>query len=200
MSLPSNYCQAIKSFPSFFEKIKNAQAPEKFTLQIIKDWGFKSVNNRAFLPLLKTLGFLTEGGAPTDRYNEYRNSSKSKIVMGQALKEFYSDLFLISENPNEGDKTHIQGKFKSFHNTTDNSASLMMRTFYALLELADLTSESNEVKNEKDEPIHEPVKSEISKSKNPVDLCYNIQIHLPATKDIDTYNAIFKSLKVHLLD
>jgi hypothetical protein len=31
-------------------------------------------------------------------------------------------------------------------------------------------------------------------------LHYNIQIHLPATKDIEVLNAIFKSLKEHLID
>jgi hypothetical protein len=31
-------------------------------------------------------------------------------------------------------------------------------------------------------------------------LHYNIQIHLPATKDVEVFNAIFKSLKEHLLD
>ena len=31
-------------------------------------------------------------------------------------------------------------------------------------------------------------------------LHYNIQIHLPATKDIEVYNAIFRSLKEHLLE
>jgi hypothetical protein len=30
-------------------------------------------------------------------------------------------------------------------------------------------------------------------------LHYNIQIHLPPTKDIEVFNAIFKSLKEHLL-
>jgi hypothetical protein len=31
-------------------------------------------------------------------------------------------------------------------------------------------------------------------------LHYNIQIHLPATKDVEVYNAIFKSLKEHLFE
>ena len=31
-------------------------------------------------------------------------------------------------------------------------------------------------------------------------LHYNIQIHLPATKDVEVFNAIFKSLKEHLLE
>jgi hypothetical protein len=31
-------------------------------------------------------------------------------------------------------------------------------------------------------------------------LHYNIQIHLPATKDVEVYNSIFKSLKEHLFE
>ena len=31
-------------------------------------------------------------------------------------------------------------------------------------------------------------------------LHYNIEIHLPATKDIEVYNAIFKSIKEHLFE
>jgi hypothetical protein len=33
-----------------------------------------------------------------------------------------------------------------------------------------------------------------------VRLNYNIQIHLPPTKDVEVYNAIFKSLREHLLE
>ena len=31
-------------------------------------------------------------------------------------------------------------------------------------------------------------------------LNYNIQIHLPATKDVEVYNAIFKSLREQIID
>ena len=31
------------------------------------------------------------------------------------------------------------------------------------------------------------------------ELHYTIQVHLPATKDLEVYNAIFKSLKENLL-
>lgn len=33
-----------------------------------------------------------------------------------------------------------------------------------------------------------------------IGLKYDIAIHLPATKDIEVYNAIFKSLRDHLVD
>jgi hypothetical protein len=35
---------------------------------------------------------------------------------------------------------------------------------------------------------------------NSPSLHYNIEIHLPATKDIEVYNAIFKSIKEHLFE
>lgn len=208
MGLPTSYTQAYGALEEFFTRIRDAQAPEKFTQQILKDWGFKSNNHRPFIPLLKSLGFLSSDGAPTQRYHEYRNHSKSKTVMGEALKEAYSDIFLIKAHPTSKDKDLIQGKFKSFHNVSDNVAKLHTSTFYALLKLADLNKmnkqpfANKESTTEKEEatPIEEKkdLYTELSTSK--LALHYNIQIHLPATKDVEVYNAIFKSIKEHLID
>jgi hypothetical protein len=90
------------------------------------------------LPMLKDLGFLSPDGKPTTRYHDYRDHSKSKAVMAEALRDAYGDLFLIKEHPTDADKDAIQGKFKSYHNVSDNVASLMAKTFYALLKLSDL--------------------------------------------------------------
>jgi hypothetical protein len=195
----------------FFSKIREGQAPTLFTQQLLKDLGFSSSNHRAFIPILKELGFLSPDGAPTSRYHEYRDYSRSNIVMGSALKEAYSDLFLIKQNPTSADKSVIQGKFKSFHNVSDNVAKNMTNTFYALLALADLKQE--EIKKSTQAPILDDIKkdddAEIKKEKPiyPIEnnkktpgLYYNIQIHLPATKDIEVYNSIFKSLKEHLFE
>ena len=43
-------------------------------------------------------------------------------------------------------------------------------------------------------------KTNSPKPKGSLGLHYNIQVHLPATKDVEVYNAIFKSLKNHLLE
>ncbi|MBV9841578.1 MAG: DUF5343 domain-containing protein [Sphingomonadaceae bacterium] len=108
------------------------------THQLLKDWGFSSSNDRAFIPLLKALGFLTPTGQPTERYHRYRDHSQSKKVLGEALREAYGDLFLITNNPKDSDREAIEGKFKSYHNASDNSAKSMAATFYALLKLADV--------------------------------------------------------------
>lgn len=201
MPLPSTYTQAYGQLGEFFSKIRDAQAPDKFTNQILKDLGFKSNNHRPFIPLMKSLGFLAADGTPTKRYHDYRNHSLSKEKMGEALKEAYSDIFLIKEKPTSKDRELIQGKFKSYHNASDNVAKLHTNTFYALLDLANLDFViQKQTKTEAEiEPIKTLEKEQVIKATS-LGLHYNIQIHLPATKDVEVYNAIFKSLKDHLIE
>lgn len=204
MALSKSYIQNTTNIPKVFEKIKDANPPERLTQRLLSDWGFKSQNDRAFIPLLKSLGFLSDGGNPTDRYRRFRDHSRSKAVMAEALREAYSDVFLISADPKPTDKEAIQGKFKSFHDSSDNLASMMTKTFYGLLDLADLQSSEADQENSKTTPLDNSDKIENVppinlKSRNP-EFHYNIQIHLPPTKDQDVYNAIFRSLKEHLID
>ena len=203
MALPTTYTQEFKRLGEFFNKIRDAQAPDKFTQQLLKDWGYKSHNHRAFIPILKALGFLTADGNPTKRYQEYRSHSASKKIMGEAIKEAYSDIFLIKEKPTASDKPLIEGKFKSYHNSSDTVAGLMSKTFYSLLDLAELDSIKKN-HEEQPAPVVESIKTSEPdikpKTHSNVGLHYNIQIHLPATKDVEVYNAIFKSLKEHLIE
>ncbi|MBL8420067.1 MAG: DUF5343 domain-containing protein, partial [Dechloromonas sp.] len=143
MALTNAYVLPTNRIPDLFGKIRDGQAPERFTHQLLKDWGFSSTNDRAFVPLLKELGFLTVDGKPTHLYHDYRDHSRSKHVMAQALREAYSDIFLIKEHPTNSDTTAVEGKFKSFHNASDNVAGLMAKTFFGLLALADLSSKKH---------------------------------------------------------
>jgi hypothetical protein len=65
MALTNAYVLPTNRIPDFFSKIRDGQAPERFTNQLLKDWGFNSTNDRAFIPLLKALDFLTADGKPT---------------------------------------------------------------------------------------------------------------------------------------
>lgn len=87
----------------------------------------------------------------------------------------------------------------------------MASTFFALLALADLNSIGSvntnkiagKVNPEKPSEQVEEIQKEVTVARSSLKapgLHYNIQIHLPATKDIEVYNAIFKSLKEHLFE
>lgn len=208
MPLIDSYIQVYGQLGEFFRRIADGQAPEKFTRQYVKDLGFASSNFHAVIPLLKALGFLSPDGTPTARYHDYRNTARSRRVLGEALREAYADLFTIKATPTDADRPLIEGKFKSVHNSSPVVAKLMASTFYALLDLADLSVPTNVEEPKKKEekqggaslPKESPERNSATEKRAPPTLHYNIQIHLPATKDVEVFNAIFKSLKEHLLE
>lgn len=205
------YLNSVSKVQAIMAKIIEGTAPEKFTTGHLKAIGFGASNDRAMVPLLKDLGFLSTEGIPTQRYHDYRNSARSKKVLGEALKEAYPEIFHITETPTAENKQAISGLFKSTHNVSDQVANFMTNTFLVLLEISDISheqknKESNATnseaavkkkeKNAKPQPIIDP----IIPNQGIANLRYNIEIHLPATKEIEVYNSIFKSLKEHLLD
>ena len=210
MALTNSYVQVYGQLPDFFAKLSEGQAPDRFTRQHLKDLGFTKTSHHTLIPLMKTLGFLSSDGTPTSRYHEYRDASQSRRVMGDALREANSDLFVIMSDPKNEDRALIEGKFKSTHNCSEKVSKFMTATFFSLLQLADLDQKAlkpttipklgpkSKAKPESDvetttPPPHRPIGA-------PPGLHYNIQIHLPATKDIEVFNAIFKSLREHLVE
>jgi hypothetical protein len=197
------------------KKIIEGTAPDKFTTEHLKKIGFASSVDRAMIGVLKDLGFISENGTPTQLYHDYRNSSKSAQILGDALKEAYSEIFHINEKPTQADRPAITGLFKSTHNVSDQVAGFMANTFLTLLNMADISADKKTVVKQalpsidiKSEAIQKPETQEQPSFNNghplpPMtvpNLRYNIEIHLPATKDIEVYNSIFKALRSHLLN
>jgi len=205
--LTKRYMPSVKHLPAIMAKIVSGTAPDKFTVNHLKSIGFAGSSERAVIPLLKDLGFLSEDGVPTQRYHDYRNPARSKQVLAEAVREAYTDLFHINAKPTDADRDAIQGVFKSKHNTTDRIAELQAMTFFAFVKLADLDHQPKKPHSEEkgkladardgqkdDKPPVSPPHPDV------LQLRYNIEIHLPATKDIEVYNAVFKSIKEHLID
>jgi len=137
MTLLNQSVQVYGQIPTLLQKLREGQAPEKFTRELLRDVGFKSSNHHAFIPLLKGLGFLTADGAPTSRYKEFLDSTRWKKVLAEAIKEAYSDIFVIKNKPTKADRQLIAGKYKSTYNLSEITAERAAATFLALLELAD---------------------------------------------------------------
>ncbi len=204
MALINRATQVHQQLPKFFKAIREGTAPEKFNQQYLVDIGFGGSNYRVLIPLLKDIGFLSADGVPTAVYREYLDSSRSRIVLGNALRNAYSDIFTITKSPTKTDREKISGKFKSSFNLSDLQAERNANTFLALAELSDFPETPDEKPNSPEKPSSEkpdafgqPLGAPTGRV---IGLKYDIAIHLPATKDIEVYNAIFKSLKDHLVD
>lgn len=207
--LIDRYLTSNKNLPAVLKKIIDGTAPKKFTAAHLKGLGFTSSNDQGIPRLLKGIGFLGEDGSPTKRYHDYRDASQSKAVMAEALREAYGDLFHINSRPSTKDRAAIEGKFKATHNVNERIAALQAATFFALLKEADLDATKTPAKairediKQKPDKRHEESKTSPApspeKHQRPT-FHYNIQVHLPATKDVEVYNAIFKSMKEHFFD
>jgi len=207
--LTKRYLPSTKNLDDILKKIVDGVAPSTFTTEHLKSIGFGSSNDRAFIPLLKDLGFLSEDGTPTPRYHAYRDGSRSKAVMAEALREAYEDVFHIREVPTAADRSAIEGLFKSKVNSTERVSQLQAMTFLALLKTADLKAKSPTpaILDTPKKTQPEPERSETPNGARAAselrqlttELHYTIQVHLPATKAIEVFNAIFRSLRENLL-
>ena len=205
-----------KNLGSFLQAISNAQAPAKFMTNFLVQLGFKSTGDRLFIQMLKGLAFLDGNGVPTDKYFQFLDNSQSKYILSDAIKEAYADLFQINIRANEMSESEVKNKLKTIFQgkKSDDVLRFMGKTFKSLCELGDFNNSSNLVKQEPKIDIKDDKHNErnynipnydaqnlstlVNKSIN-TELHYNIQIHLPETKDIAVYDAIFESLKKHLL-
>ena len=208
MTLLNQSVQVYGKLDQLFEKLREGQAPEKFTREFLRDLGFKSSNWHAAIGLLKGLGFLSQDGLPTSQYMDLLDRTKWKTVLGRAVRDAYGDIFVMKREPSPADLQMISGKYKSTYNLSSTSADRAARTFLALLELtgSEALSEKANIESPRKAPEPSPAKpttnanSTLPDPPKAIGLNYNIQIHLPATKDVEVYNAIFKSLREHIVD
>lgn len=206
MSLPKAYTNNYGKIASLLKTIRDGTAPETFNRAHLKDLGFTSSHDFATIQVLKALDFLSSDGKPTSRYMSYLDKSKYKRVLGEAVRSAYNDIFVLKANPSKSDTAMIEGKFKTEFNSSDKVAKARAATFFALLDECEIQSEDAQ---DKDKAEAEESADEETKDSPPplpgsgqrdTTFHYNVQIHLPPSKDIEVYNAIFKSLKEHLID
>ena len=212
MSLTSSYLTSVKNFEGIMNSILGARAPERFTNRFLEDLGFKSSNDRLILGVLKSLGLLTDTGEPTERYYTFLDQSQSKKVIALGIQEAYEDLFNIKKDAQNMSQEEVKNKLKTLTQGSKGEKVIdsMARTFKTLCEYADWSedfddSNIKDSKNieEKSEPKYHSELDRVHNTTNnrptTFDLNYNIQIHLPETSNMSVYDAIFQSLKKHLM-
>lgn len=90
MSLPNSYTQKPNSLTAYFDAIREAQAPERFSHKFLEKLEFKSTNDRPFIAILKELSFLDSNGVPTQRYFEYLDRDQSDYILAEGIREMFS--------------------------------------------------------------------------------------------------------------
>ena len=185
-------------------KIKEAQTPDRFTQDFLSTkLGFPGGTPKPFIPLAKRLGFLESDGKPTDIYRSFRNTAQSKAAMAAAIRKGYSQLYERNEYVHDLDKKKLEGLVVEITGLEQGHATVraIVGTFEALKSFADFTKGEPKPDKEKEKP-KSGEKSEDTDDASPDlkwNLAYTINLVLPKSDDIAVFNAIFRSLREHLL-
>lgn len=208
MALPTAYLVTTKNLEPIINSLISAKAPDKLTGSFLKTLGFTSSNDTLYVKLFKEIGLIDANGTPTDKYYHFIDQSQTGKVLAECVEEGYSDLFAINKQAYKMSEEEVKNKLKTLTlgSIDEPKLKLMSKTFKALTDLADW---SNPTKKIEASPSPEPEKPKSTKPTPDIvtpekdtlspTLHYNIQIHLPETRDAAVYDAIFKSLKQHLM-
>lgn len=202
------YVNAYNGVPALFEKIKAAAVPPKFTMDFLHTvLGLKSSSQRAMIPLLKKLGFIDPANVPTQAYKDFREDSSSGKIMAERLREAYKPLFQANEYAWKLNKEDLTAKLKSITGAADDDQYIpsVAGTFLALSKLAKWEGGALKKKEAPPEDADKGTSGNIGHQQDRgfadarLRLSYTINLNLPATTEIEVFNAIFKSLRDNLL-
>ena len=205
--MPANlpYLASPGSIKTALERIKLAATPERVTGDFVTTkLQIKGGTGAAIPPFLKKIGLVSSDGSPSDLYGKFRNNQTSGSAIASAMKIGYRELFDANEYCYElNDKDLISLIMQITGAAADSSsAKSTLYTFKNLKSFANFDSEDNSNLISIPEKFTPPASAAPDASTNgkvELNLSYTINLNLPATADQAVFNAIFKSLREHLL-
>lgn len=204
------YMMSTAAIGKILSKIKDAATPDRFSQDFLSTvLGFPGGGPKPFIPLAKRLGLLNSDGSPTDLYRKFRGSDdESGAAMAAAIRIGYAPLYKRNEFADKLDRKKLEGLIKEITGSETGSSTLTatVSTFEALKKFAkfDVQLESSTATD--DESLLPPAgERQVPPPQMPpiaggeIRFGYTINLNLPNTNDIAVFNAIFKSLREHLL-
>jgi hypothetical protein len=203
------YLQAYGNLKKALDKITKATVPPKFTQDFLSTTlDLSGGGARPVIPYLKRAGFLTSDGTPTDLYKQFRNPTLRGGAAAQGLRNAYPDLYTANEYVHDAGDKDLKGLIVQVTGLGEDSKLIqsMIGSFKTLKAYADFTVNGDADLEHQINDEAEDVGGSAQNGSNgmgeqghSIRLGYTIHLNLPATTDIAVFNAIFKSLKEHLL-
>lgn len=202
------YLASPGSLTKAFEKIKTAATPDRFTYDFVSTViGIKGGTGRSLIPFLKRAGFVKSEGSPSDLYNQFRNASSSKKAAATAFRTAYKTLFSRNEYAYKLADDELKGVIVEINGDSIDSrvTQLTFATIKTFKAFCDFEGKLTE-KKEKEDAAGDARGGGAGKGSDSggtgdlgIRLGYTINLNLPATDDVKVFDAIFRSLKEHLL-
>jgi hypothetical protein len=189
----------------FLDKIRAAGKPEKVTLKTIESLGFKSINDRPLLPIIKALGLVDGSGVPTARWSAFRSNHRTTLAAG--IREHYAKLFALYPDAYQKDTEALNSFFSSHTSVAAGTLKFIITTFKTLCSLADFSDESTSsavtsppVTAQVGAPAIVAHSQPIVSASPGLTVNINVQLTLPENADATTFEQFFKAMRQHLLN
>lgn len=203
------YLPAPGTINTALNKIRTAATPDRVTNDFVATkLAMKGGSGAAITPFLKKINFVSSDGSPTDLYKNFRNLKTGGTAMAEAIKYGYSALseaneyfYLLTDTELTSLIVQVTGLDSNNKIVKLTQSTLNNLKAYADFESRDKTSKVEDAVEQNGELINKNVSPKINHSNkmSGLNLSYTINLNLPQTTDQAVFNAIFKSLKEHLL-
>lgn len=187
--------------------------------------GIRGGNARAIIPLLKRMNFLNADGTPTLLYDRYRNDETRAVALAEGIRKAYDDVFSRNQFAFNLPKDKFSSLVTEMTGLAKDSqvGRSVVSTFFTLKDGADFEGGATDLKPAETNgaqmadppatpppaapltpPVPPPHQQQFQNPPPPPEgvefrVGYTINLNLPETTNPDVFNAIFKSLKEHLL-
>jgi hypothetical protein len=205
-SLP--YVPSPGSVKTALDRIRHAATPDRVTRDFVTTkLNIKGGTGAALIPFLKKIGLVNSDGAPSDLYKQFRNPATGGAAIAAAIKTGYKKLAQVNEYFYELNDKERQSLIVQVTGLEANSSvvKLTSSTLKALKGFANFDAASipeganDEDLSKSDNSAPASPRQSLRHSEARVNFSYSINLNLPATSDQAVFNAIFRSLKEHLL-
>lgn len=204
------YTKVTGKIPDLLNKIRNTGVPPKADTKWLKAIGFTSSNDVSLKNILQFIDFVNSDGTPTDRWQKFRSTNYKK-VLGNAIKDSYSELYLLYQDAYERNDDELENFFRTHTTAGAQVVKALVSTFKALTAEAEFDDKKNlgidskAVKppkpatsvGKKNDPKKDESTSD-SKGGFKPKVHIDIQIHISPESSADQIDNIFKSMAKHL--
>ena len=205
--MPANlpYVPTPGSVKSVLDKIKSAATPDRVTGDFVQTkLQIKGGTGSSLPPFLKKIGLVNSDCTPSGLYHKFRNSQSSGSAIAEAMRIGYRELFDVNEYCFDLNDAELSSLICQVSGAAADSsvAGLTVSAFKILKTYADFDAKPkpSEITTEAPGPSSLPYQLSPVDRKLGLNLSYTINLNLPATADQAVFNAIFRSLREHLLN
>ncbi|WP_426801944.1 DUF5343 domain-containing protein [Xanthomonas campestris] len=184
-------------------KVKAAATPPTFNNDFVHAvLQIKGGAGKSVAPFFKKLGLVSDAGVPTALYQKLRNPSTAGGALATATKHAYKPLFDVNEYTDKLSEKDLKGLILQVTGLEqgNRTADLIFQTFSKLKKGSSFdgaaTVENVPINDKED---FKEVKQEPRRPLQDLRIGYTINLNLPASTNIEVFDAIFQSLRKNLL-